>query len=91
MLDIVDDNSTLFTLNCKSTSSPATTVILSKNNEIFTNYSLQQVLTDGSTSAYDNLIRIETSLDDIIGMYTCSVFNTAGQSNPGSINIQGYL
>ncbi len=88
-LYVYDSNSSSFTLNCKSTNSPASNLIISKDGEVLTNYSLQQVLTDGALSSYDNLVTIDGTPDEIVGIYTCSALNTVGQSNTRTINIEG--
>ena len=80
-----------FTLNCTSTSSPATTVIWSKNSRLLTTnetYQMTQILQDGSSSTYDNLLTILSSPTDLLGTYRCTVVNSLGSSNY-PITIQG--
>ncbi len=84
-------NSSLFTVNCTSTGSPATTVTWIKDGEALSDHVEYQILRDGSTATYDTLLNIDATLDELIGTYTCSVINSAGQSNVESLNIQGML
>jgi len=88
-LDIYDSNSSEFNLNCMTADSPASTVILTKDNEPFYNYTLKQSLTNGATSSYDNIATISGSTEDLTGIFACSVRNSAGQSNTETLNIQG--
>ena len=86
---LIDDSA--FTLNCTSTSSPATTVIWSKNSRILTTnetYRMTQILRDGSSSTYDNFLTILSSPSDLLGTYRCTVVNSLGSSNY-PITIQG--
>lgn len=83
------NNTSVFTLNCTSTDSPATTVIWTKDGEVLSNYATYQIMRDGSSAAYDTLLDIQANVDDIIGTYTCSVLNSAGQSSEESLNIHG--
>ena len=87
--DIVNTNSTSFVLNCISTNSPATSITITKDNELFTNYDVHQVLINRYTSTYHNYIRIDGNPDELEGRYSCRVLNSAGLSNSESIDIQG--
>ena len=82
-------NSSVFTLNCTSTDSPATTVVWTKGSELLSDYPLFQILRDGVMATYNNFIGINTGLDGLVGAYSCSVLNSAGLSNVASLNIQG--
>ena len=88
-LTVADSNSSVFTLNCTSTDSPATTVIWTKDSELLSDYPLYQMLRDGVAATYDNLIEINAGLDELVGAYSCSVLNSAGLSNVASLIIQG--
>ena len=88
-LTVADSNSSVFTLNCTSTDSPATTVIWTKGSELLSDYPLYQMLRDGVAATYDNLIEINAGLDELVGAYSCSVLNSAGLSNVASLIIQG--
>lgn len=48
-----------------------------------------QILRDGTAATYDSLLNIETTPDELVGTYACSVLNSAGQSNVEQVNIQG--
>lgn len=50
-----------------------------------------RILREGSTATYDTFLNVESSLDELVGMYACSVLNSAGQSNTKTLNIQGML
>lgn len=84
-------NSSIFTLNCSSQVTPATFVIWRKDNQVISEATEEQILRDGASSTYDNLISIDSTPNDIIGTYTCSVLNSAGQSNAESLTIQGMV
>ena len=90
-LSFFSSNSTsMFTLNCTSSDSPPTTVIWNKNGGALSDSSASyQTLRDGSSSTYDTLLPIDGSVDELVGTYTCSVLNSAGQSNVQSLNVQG--
>lgn len=88
-LAVANLNSSVFTLNCTSTDSPATTVVLTEDSELLSDYALYQILRDGVSATYDNLVEINADLDGLIGTYSCSVLNSAGLSNVVSLNIQG--
>ena len=84
-------NSSVFTLNCTSSVSPASSVIWTRNNQVLTGYDEYQILRDGAASLYDNLLAIDNAADDLLGTYSCSIANSAGQSNVGSVTFQGML
>jgi len=52
---------------------------------------VEKFVRDKSTSTYDTLLNFDTMVtpDDLVGTYTCSVFNSAGQSNMESVSIKG--
>ena len=62
-----------------------------KDGEALVGYDGYQILRDGTTATYDTFLNIEATPDDIAGTYSCSVLNSAGQSNVESVNIQGTL
>ena len=82
-------NSSVFTLNCTSTGSPASIVIWTKDGQVLSDNAVYQILRDGSAATYDTLLNIDTTPDQLIGTYTCGVLNSAGQSNVESVTIQG--
>lgn len=88
-LAVANSNNSVFTLNCTSMGSPATTVIWTKDSELLSDYPLFQILRDGVTATYDNLAEINVDLDGLVGTYSCNVLNSAGLSNIVSLNVQG--
>ena len=92
-LGLIDSgNTSVFTLNCTSTDSPATTVIWTKGGEVLSEDAVYQILRDRETSTYDNFLVINNSTpDELVDIYTCSVLNSVGISNMESVNIQGML
>ena len=85
-LSVANLNSSVFTLNCTSMDSPATTVIWTKDSELLSDYPLYQILRDGVTATYDSFVEINADLD---GTYSCSVLNSAGLSSAASLSVQG--
>ena len=80
------------TLNCISTGSPATTVMWTKDDITLNNnagYQMSQILTDGTTSTYLNLLYISLDPDDLTGLYSCRVMNQIGFSSSETYLIQG--
>ena len=88
-LRAVSSNSSLFTLDCASTGSPATTVIWTKDGNLLSTYLTYQILRDGVAATYDNFVEIDADLVDLPGTYSCRVLNSAGLSNVATVNIQG--
>lgn len=81
---------TALTLNCISTSSPVTNVIWRKDGYSLVNdssYVMTQVLTNGITATYDNLLSIDAPPSELIGEYSCIVHDSLGR-NSGTSNIQ---
>lgn len=71
--------------------SPATSVVWMKDGEVLSGYDGYQILRDGTTATYDTFLTIASSPGELAGTYSCSVFNSAGQSNMESVSIQGKL
>ena len=84
-------NSSVFTLNCTSMDSPATTVIWTKDSELLSDYPLHQILRDGVTATYDSFVEINADLGGLVGTYSCSVLNSAGLSGAASLSVQGQI
>ena len=80
-----------FTLNCTSTNSPATTVTWTRNGATVTGstYQLTQLLRDGVTATYDNLLVVDGEPDEITGTYTCSVANRISVPVQASVTFEG--
>ncbi len=73
-----------FTLTCTSTTSPATTVVWTKDGTDLTMdgapYQHSQVVTDRSSSTYKNILTSAEDPDSGFGNYTCTVSNRFGSS-----------
>ena len=52
-------------------------------------YFVHQILRDGVTATYDNVIEIGAAVDELLGTYSCNVLNSAGLSNVAILNVQG--
>lgn len=86
----ISSNDSRFSLICTSTNSPATTVIWVKDGAMLSSsFLVHQILRDGVTATYDNVIEIGAAVDELPGTYSCSVLNSAGLSNVAILNIQG--
>ncbi len=74
----------LFTLICTSTTSPATTVVWTKDGTTLsfdgTAYQHSQVVTNRRTSTYDNILTSTGTPASTFGSYTCTVSNILGAS-----------
>ncbi len=69
----------------------ATSVTWSKDGTTVSNggtFSTKQVLTEGTTSMYDNLLMITAEPKDLGGTYTCTVVN-AISTVEGSATVNG--
>ena len=85
-------SSTSFTLNCTSIGSPASVVMWSKDGtllHITDSYQTTQIMVDGSSATYYNLLTVNSEPQDLLGTYGCSVLNTIGVSNVETISIEG--
>ncbi len=68
----------VFTINCPTTGSPATTVEWAKDSTQLKNddtYQIVQELEDGTTATYNNLLLVSGEPDEVIGTYSCSASN----------------
>lgn len=52
---------------------------------------MYQILREGATATYDNVVEIDVDLDELVGTYSCSVFNSAGPSNVATVNVHGEI
>ncbi len=88
-----------FTLICTSTTSPATTVVWTKDGTTLsfdgTPYQHSQVVTNRRSSTYDNILTSTGTHDSALGSYTCTVSNRFGTSSRsaviGGIDVQSFL
>ena len=86
------------TLSCVSYDSPPTEVIWERDGErIYFNdtssdvYHPNQVLLNRTTSAYNNTLTINATIEDVEGNYSCTVLNSVGQSDRLFKTVQGEL
>ncbi len=92
------NSSSQFTLICTSTTSPATTVVWTKDGTILsfdgTPYQHSQVVTDRQSSTYDNILTSTGTPASTLGKYTCTVSNRFGTSSRSAViegtNIQSF-
>jgi hypothetical protein len=71
----------LFTLNCTSSGSPATTVSWRKDGVLLTEgntYHMTQLLHSGTSSTYFNLLEVNAGPYAVVGNYSCEVSNRLG-------------
>lgn len=75
----------LISLICTSATSPATSVLWTKDGTVLSMdgspYHLTQVVTDRRTSTYNNMLTLAGDLERIEGDYTCTVSNRFGSSS----------
>ena len=48
-----------------------------------------QILQDGVTATYSNLLKVHSEPSDVVGVYTCSVDNLVSESAMQMLTIQG--
>ena len=84
-------NFTSTTLTCISTGGLATNVTWARNDAlIISDSAQQQVVVDGATGTYHNLLTINsTEIRDYSGNFTCTVSNNRGTSNTSSVDLSG--
>ena len=72
------------TLSCVSYNSPPTNVVWERDGERIyfndTSYQSSQMLMNRTTSAYNNTLTINATIEDVIGEYSCTVSNDLGSS-----------
>ncbi len=82
-----------FTLVCKTTNSPPTNVLWTKDgvpmNMTGTAHKLTQIVIDRSRSTYKNYLEVEDSIDKLPGEYSCAVNNIFGNSSEATITGKG--
>ena len=85
-----------FTLNCSTSGSAATEVIwtdggqpINADSRVHDTY---QILRDGTTSSYDNLLVVANgNINNNSGRYSCTVRNTFGASATREVTFVGNL
>lgn len=82
----------MFTLDCTSVGSPATNVTWTKDGEIVVvndTFEVIQILQDGVSAMYSNLLKVYSEPSDVMGIYTCSVDNSVSEPAVQMLTIQG--
>ena len=79
------DSTSILTLTCTSTFSPATNVTWTRDGDVLAidgvMYKTYQTVTDRRTSTYQNILEVDYVAENINGIYTCSVTNAFGSSS----------
>ena len=92
-LQLVIDSNSALALNCTSTGSPARIVVWRKDRSFLTNfstYTASQILRDGLSSTYDNLLEIKAEPSELAGTYSCIIHDSLGHnSEPAIIQVKG--
>ena len=80
-------------LNCTSNGSPALTVVWTKDGTVLPNtlsYTTNQVLRNGTTASYDNLLDISGQYSELVGTYSCIIHDSLGRNSvPASLQVNG--
>ncbi len=83
-LQLAPDSIAALTLNCTSTSSPAMSVIWRKDGASLNNsssYVTTQILRDGISATYENLLDINAVPSELVGEYSCTVHDSLGRNS----------
>ena len=92
-LQLLTDSSSALTLNCISTSSPALSVVWLKDGASLdntTSYSTTQVLRNGISATYDNILEIDAAPAELVGAYSCIVHDSLRRnSQTAAIQVNG--
>lgn len=92
ILSLDESSGTVFTLNCTSTGSPPTNLTWTKDGQVIAsddNYEVIQVLRDGVSTTYDNILKVHSQLSEIIGTYTCIIENSVSIPVERTLTIGG--
>ena len=92
-MDKTSDFGSLFTLKCVSSGSPATTVLWKKDGQRLVQshiHQMTQILQNGATSTYYNLLTVNSGPYALIGDYSCEVSNILGTAAI-NISVEGML
>ena len=52
-------------------------------------YQMTEILRDGTTATYDNVLAVHGEPDDVTGSYTCSIDNRISVPADASLTVQG--
>ena len=92
-LYLVVPSDTALTLTCTSASSPPANVIWRKDGAGLsnsTNYEMIQILRNGISATYDNILFANASPYELIGVYSCIVHDSLGRnSETSTIQVNG--
>lgn len=83
---------TTFTLNCISAGSPASNVTWMKDGDVIAvnnTFEMVQILQDGVTAEYNNLLKVYLEPSDVLGNYTCVVENSVSEPAIQSLPVEG--
>ena len=85
-----------FTFTCVSSLSPPTEVIWEVDgeriyfNDSFSDYHFTQTLVNRTTSTYNNTLSVNrTTIEDVVGNYSCTVVNSLGRSKTLTKAVRG--
>ena len=94
-LELVTAGDAALTLNCTSTGSPAQSVIWRKDGTGLTNdssYMTTQILRNGVSATYDNLLAVSAAPSELVGVYSCTVQDSLGRNSlTSTIQVNGKL
>ena len=80
------------TISCVSCDTPPTNVIWERDGKRIyfndTSYQSSKMLMNRTTSAYNNTLTINATIEDVIGEYSCTVSNDLGTCNC-NISVEG--
>lgn len=92
-LQLESNSTSALTLNCTSTDSPAVTVVWRKDGLVLTNlstYAASQIMRDGLSATYDNLLDIIAEPSELAGTYSCIIHDSLGHnSEVAAIQVKG--
>ena len=82
-------------LSCVSYNSPPTNVIWERDGEriyfndtSYAQYQSSQMLMNRTTSAYNNTLTINATIEDVIGEYSCTMTNSFGSSSKLKMDVK---
>lgn len=92
-LQLVISSDVALALNCTSTSSPAADIVWRKDGSGVTNdtfITTTQILRNGVSATYDNILTINAPPYELIGKYSCIVHDSLGRNSESStIQVNG--
>ncbi len=86
-------NATPFALTCTSTGSPPTNIVWKKDGSIIaidgSVFKLTQTILDRKSSTYESILMIDKQYVELLGVFTCTVYNSFGVSETETITLEG--